>query len=295
MIKRALSALCLFLPSSLTCWVFRLLGHKIGRNARIPFLTYVHADEIQLGNDVDIRPFVFISVNKLAIGSNSIVSFGTQIKGDKAFETGDNCFLGVHCLINCEEDVTFGFYSGLGPRCTAYTHGSFLPVTQGYPARFEKVVLEDYVWTGMEVTLLPGTHVESNCIIAPGVVLDSRVKANSLVQLNKSAFRHVDVRKIQRFFKKSNRYYHEQILTTFLQQHKMKYEHDKVNNKFIVGREYVFQCFPDNNTIELLHQNGKKITYDLANFYTDYSRLKIHQDFLFFLRRRFGLTLRTKY
>ncbi len=61
----------------MTCMVLKLLGHKIGRNVRISLLAYVHADEIELGNDVVIKPFVFISVSRLAIGSNSIISFGT--------------------------------------------------------------------------------------------------------------------------------------------------------------------------------------------------------------------------
>jgi acetyltransferase-like isoleucine patch superfamily enzyme len=92
-------------------------------------------------------------VRKLSIGDNSIISFGTQIKGEKSFSTKGNNFVGVHCLINCDEDVKLGFYSGLGPRCNVYSHGSFLPVIKGYPAKFETVVLEDYVWVGMAVTI----------------------------------------------------------------------------------------------------------------------------------------------
>lgn len=295
MIKKVITALCLILPSSITCMVFRLLGHKIGRNVKIPFLTYIYAEDIELGNDVDIRPFVFISVSKLSIGNSSIVSFGTQIKGDKTFVARDNSFIGVHCLINCDEDVRIGFYSGLGPRCTVYTHGSFLPVTRGYPAKFEKVVLEDYVWTGMAVTFLPGAHIESNCIINPGVVLSSRIKTNTLVKVNPSTFSEFDLQKLQRFSRKSNAYYHEEILGKFCQYYKMKYEHNKAKNTFVVEGKYVFECFPDSNIIELRLSNGKRITYDLENYYTDYSKLRIHKDFLFFLRRRYGLTLRTKY
>ncbi|MFV1975181.1 MAG: hypothetical protein ACC651_05495 [Candidatus Scalindua sp.] len=295
MIKKAISVLCLLLPSSITCMIFRLLGHKVGKNVKIPFLTYIYAKEIELGNDVDLRPFVFISVSKLSIGNNSIISFGTQIKGNKTFIAQDNSFMGVHCLINCDEDVKIGFYSGLGPRCTVYTHGSFLPVTKGYPAKFEKVVLEDYVWTGMAVTFLPGTYIESNCIISPGVVLSSRIKTNTLVKFNPSSFVEFDLQKLQRFSKKNNAYYHEEILRKFCQYHKMKYEHNKTNNSFVVEGKYTFEYFPDNNIIELQNYNSKKISYDLDNYYTDYSKLRIHKNFLFFLRRRFGLTLRTKY
>ena len=85
MLKEIFSALSIVLPSFVTCMIYRLLGHQIGKNARIAVFSYVHADEIEIGNDVEIRPFVFIRVSKLSIGDNSIVSFGTQIKGEKAF------------------------------------------------------------------------------------------------------------------------------------------------------------------------------------------------------------------
>lgn len=295
MTKKAISALCFLLPSSITCAIFRLLGHKVGRNVKIPIFTYIYAEEIELGNDVDIRNFVFISVSKLSIGCNSIISYGTQMRGDKSFEAQDNCFIGAHCLINCDEDVKIGFYSGFGPRCTIYTHGSFLPVTKGYPARFEKVVLEDYVWTGMAVTFLPGAYIESNCIISPGVVLNSRIKTNTLVKVNPSSYGEFDLQRLQRFSRKSNVYYHEEILRKFFQYYKIKSEHNKADNSFVVKGKYIFKYFPDNNIIELLYYNDKKITYNLESYYTGHSKLKIHKDFLFFLRRRFGLTLRTKY
>ena len=60
MMKELLSALSILLPSFATCIFFRLLGHKIGKNVKIGFLSYVYADEIEIGNDVDIRTLVFI-------------------------------------------------------------------------------------------------------------------------------------------------------------------------------------------------------------------------------------------
>ena len=295
MIKEILSALSVFLPSFATCILFRLLGHKIGKNAKIPIFSYIYANEIEIGNDVDIRPFVFIRVNKLSIGNNSIISFGTQIKGDKNLFAKGNNFIGSHCLINCEEDVKMGFYSGFGPRCTVYTHGSFLPVTKGYPAKFEEVVLEDYVWIAMAVTILPGTYIESNCIINPGVVLKSRIKSNTLIEFNPAVFRKIDLSKLQKFFKKSNSYHYKKIISDFLTHYQMDHTHNEEDNSFSAGEKYVFKYFPETDIIELIYDATKKITYDLGDFSTDYSKLIIHKKFLFFLRRRCGITLQTNY
>ncbi|MCK5615891.1 hypothetical protein KAR91_79235 [Candidatus Pacearchaeota archaeon] len=295
MIKETASALGVLLPSFASRLLFKLLGHKIGKNSRLPIFSYIYADEIEIGNDVDIRPFVFIRVHKLSIGNNSIISFGSQIKGDKNFSTKGNNFIGAFCLINCEENVTFGFYSGIGPKSTVYTHGSFLPVTMGYPAKFEEVVLEDYVWVAMAVKILPGTHIESNCIINPGVVLKSRIKSNTLVEFKSAAFSQINLSKLQKFLQKSNSNQLPKIIEDFLTYNGIGYTHTETDNSFSAGDKYVFKYFPESNKIKLTCGKNKEITYDLENFCADYSKLKIHKKFLFFLRRRWGVTLRTNY
>lgn len=294
-IKKVISLISVLLPSRATCMLYRVIGHKIGRNVKIPIFSYIHADKIELGNDVDLRHFVFISVSDLSIGNNAIISFGTQIKGEKSFHAGDNSFIGPHCMIHCDENVTIGFYSGLGPRCTVYTHGSFLPVNKGYPARFEEVVLEDYVWTGMTVTMMPGAYIESNCIINPGLIISSRIKSNTIVQFNASAFSHLSLNRLQKIMKRDNTHHHERILREFLEHYEMQYIHEKTNNSFGINERLEFKYFPDINKIKLVHSGNKEITYDLENYYTDYSTLDIHKKFLFFIRRRFGITLRTIY
>ena len=296
MLKEICSTLSVILPSILTCTIYRLLGYHIGQNAKLSFFSYVHADEIEIGKDVQIRSFVFIRVKKLSIGDNSIISFGTQIKGEKSFLAKGNNFVGVHSLINCEEDVKLGFYSGLGPRCNVYTHGSLLPVIKGYPTKFSTVVLEDYVWVGMAVTLLPGVHIESNCIINPGLVLKSRIKANTLIEFAPAAFRSMDLNRLTIFSKKKNSFdYHKEIITNFATHYQMDFEYNDAKQTFLVSGKYVFKCFPESNVIELLCNGNKNIRYDFSAFSTSYSRQRIHKRFLFFLRRRYGVILSINY
>jgi len=294
MIKKTASVLAFILPSSITRIIFRLVGHSIGKNTRLPVFSYIYADKIKIGNDVDIRPLVFIDVHELEIGNNAIISYSVNIKGPKGFFTKDNSFIGPHCLINCDEDVQIGFYSGLGPRCTVYTHGSFLPVTEGFPAKFDRVILEDYVWTGMAVVYLPGTHIESNCIINPGVVIKSRIKSNSIVEVAPSQLHIQNLKRLQKFLKRDNSFYHTKILGEFLEHYKYEYEHNEEENSYNVENKYLFKYFPETNTIDL-YADQKKITYDLGKYYVDYCKLKIHKKFLYFLRRRYGVNLRTIY
>ena len=284
-----------FLPSQITRVLYRLCGFKIGKNVTLPLFSFVYADAMLLGNDVEIRNFVFITVRKLSLGSNTIISFGAQIKGHKDFCTGDNCMVGAHCVVNCEENVSLGFYSGLGPRSTVYSHGSFLPVTRGYPAKFEPVIFDDYVWVGMGVKILPGVHIGSNSIINPGVVLHKNVRPNSLVQFSSEAFAHYDLGKLRRFNSKSNLFYLEKIIIDFINYLDVDFTHDKENFTFVINKKHTIHYKPSENIIEILFTKKKPVVYDLDNFVSGRSNHRLHAKFLFFLRRRFGLILRTRY
>jgi acetyltransferase-like isoleucine patch superfamily enzyme len=295
MIKKFLAILCVFLPSAPTRFLYRVCGHRIGKNVKIPLFSYIYADEIFIGHDVDIRRFVYIHVHKISVGANTIISYGNQIKGPASFACQDNCFLGIQCVIHCVEDVTLGFYSGLGPRCTVYTHGSFLPVTMGYPAKFAPVIIEDFVWIAMEVTIMSGAHIDSNCIINPGVVIHSHIKSNSLIQMDPNQYLINDLSRLQKLKKKSVPYYHNQIISSFLNSRSLSYQYDAELSSYSVTGRFTFISHPDKNSLELLIHNKTKIEYDLEHFYTDDARPSMHRDFLAFIRFRYGIILRTRY
>jgi len=294
MLKKAVAFLCIFLPSGPTRFLYRLCGHRIGKNVKMRPLSFIYADEMSIGNDVDIRNFVYIHVRSLKVGANAIVSYGSQIKGIASFSCGDNCFIGVHCLINCAEDVSLGFYSGLGPRCTVYTHGSFLPVTMGYPAKFAPVVIEDYVWIAMEVTLMPGVHIERCCIINPGVVVQGRVKSDSLIQIDPKSYTVHDLNRLRKISGRETAQWHDQIISAFLRDRSAPIQHDAGTATYAVPGAYTFISHPETNGIELAVK-GEKILYDLEGFTADRSRRAIHKSFLAFLRLHFGIILRTRY
>jgi acetyltransferase-like isoleucine patch superfamily enzyme len=294
--KRLVSAICFLLPSGLSCLLFRSVGHKIGKNCRLPIFSYVFAERLKLGNDVDIRPFVFISVSQCMIGNSTIISYGAQIIGSKGFYTKDNCIVGPHCIIHCEENVSLGFYSGLGARCIVYSHGSFLPVCKGYPAKFAEIVLEDFVWTAVGVLILPGSHVESNCIINAGVVVNARVPSGTLLQIDAKQFQKLDLNKLIGFAKRDNWYYHQKMITSFLSLMKIEYTISPERNLFQCSNGYQIKSDPDKNTIALyLRGKDQPIIYDLENYYCDNSSDKIHKAFVPFLRLRYGITLRVNY
>jgi acetyltransferase-like isoleucine patch superfamily enzyme len=294
-VKRIISLIAFFLPSWITRILYRCVGHTIGRNVRLPLFSFIHAQRIELGNDVDIRPFVYVNVAGLRIGSNTIISYGTQIQGGKDFQTGDNCFVGPQTIIHCDENVRFGFYSGVGPRCTIYTHGSFLPVTLGYPAVFAEVVLEDFVWTAMEVLFLPGARVGRNCIINPGVVVLGKVPDGTRLQMSPEAFKHLDQEKLRRLAHRTPAYYHQAIIKGFLRSRHEDWSEDEGATIYRFAGGTDFRSLVDANRIELWRNGARIAGYDLETFHTDHSRDSVHRLFLVYIRRHFGLTLRVRY
>jgi hypothetical protein len=54
---------------------------------------------------------------------------------------------------------------GVGPRSTIFTHGSFLPYTEGYPVRFGKVIIGNDVWIPAGVFIQPGLEIGDNVLV----------------------------------------------------------------------------------------------------------------------------------
>jgi hypothetical protein len=65
-----------------------------------------------------------------------------------------------------------------------YTHGSFLPYTEGYWVRFGPVTLGDYVWCAAGVFLQPGAEVGENSFVNSRSVVSGALPAGSVAEGN---------------------------------------------------------------------------------------------------------------
>ncbi len=65
-----------------------------------------------------------------------------------------------------------------------YTHGSFLPYTEGYWVRFGTVRLGDYVWCAAGVFLHPGVEIGDNSFVNSRSVVTGAIAAGSVVEGN---------------------------------------------------------------------------------------------------------------
>lgn len=105
------------------------------------------------GKNVNIEPNCSFDM-ELKIGNNSGIGRYSEIHGDVSI--GENVMMGPYCLI----------YS----RNHSSSRTDIPMIQQGFE-NTKPVVIEDDVWIGGRVIILPGVHVGTGCVIGAGAVV----------------------------------------------------------------------------------------------------------------------------
>ena len=172
-LRTAQAVLLAMMPSWLKTRVYKLFGAKIGKGVSIGFGSFILANsfsKIQIGNYSKIRQFTFIACSEVSIGPYTEIAIFVWIYGAGKLRVADKCYVGPRCIINLRQnDFTMGSYAGLGGN--VYTHGHWLPYTQGWPRKHGDVTLEDFAWVPAKVLLLPGVKIGTRSIIGSGAVV----------------------------------------------------------------------------------------------------------------------------
>ena len=179
------------LPSGIRIWLMRLLGAHIGHHVHLGFLSPIWGESIEIGDHVQVYPVTAIVCRKyVKLGAYTKVQSFVLIYGETGVRFEGKCYVGPKCLINATEEVSLGYYSGLGPCTQVYTHGVWLPYTQGYPRKFEKVAIGDYVWVPAGVLVLPGSVIGTGTILGAGAVVTAAIPENSYAAGNPARVLH---------------------------------------------------------------------------------------------------------
>lgn len=185
-LRIVLFILIFVLPPALKPWALRIAcGARVGRNVQIGWFTSISGRHISLGDHCAIRAFTLIRCDgDVVVGPYALISSFTLVYGAKGLRVGAHSYIGPQCLINTEEEVRIGAWSALGARCMVYTHGSFLPYTEGYWVRFGSVTLGNYVWCAAGVFLQPGTEIGDNSFVNSRSVVSGILPPGSIVEGN---------------------------------------------------------------------------------------------------------------
>ncbi len=88
--------------------------------------TFIDAETITIGEDAKINEQVFV---------------GGLSSSDSHLRIGARTILMQHTFINVARPVTIGDDTGIGGRCSIFTHGSWQNQLDGYPVTFAPVTI----------------------------------------------------------------------------------------------------------------------------------------------------------
>lgn len=165
----------------------------------------IKANKIAIPESSTVHPSVEIRCNTFELGENSYIGPNCKITcnnfraGDYFYMPGDveigrggcngpnsNVMIGKGvgifegCVINPSETVVIDDYVGIGAECLLWTHGAWLSVLDGFPSKFESVVIGKNVWLPARSIVLPGVSIGDNCVIGTGSVVTTNIAPGSL-------------------------------------------------------------------------------------------------------------------
>lgn len=123
-----------------------------------------------------VRRYIKKAGRNLSIGRKAYIAAETQI--------GDYSGIGYNCIINAE--VTIGSNVMMGPNVTIYTSNhctkdTTIPMRlQGMTQR-KPVIIEDDVWIGGQVCILPGVRIGTGSVIGACAVVSKDVPSYAVV------------------------------------------------------------------------------------------------------------------
>ncbi len=112
------------------------------------------------------------------------IEAGANFGSGSALVLGDRSGLGIDADIH--GPVTIGSDVMMGPRCTILTRNHRIdrvdvPMNRQGFGDYHPVVIEDDVWIGANVTIMPGVRVGTGSVLAAGSVVVHDVPAYSIV------------------------------------------------------------------------------------------------------------------
>ncbi len=192
-LKKIIQILAFFVIPPFNIWLHKLAGAKIGKHVGIHPFVLILANEVKIGDGAKIRLGTILNIRSFHIGKKSTIGYFTLVKGESDFHMGDASLIGIKTSIQCSRAVNLGHYAGVGPNSVLMTHGSFLPASEGYPAKFGPIILESKTWLCMNTIVGPGVTIGKNSIILPGTVVSKDVKPNSLVTGDPACLKSVPI------------------------------------------------------------------------------------------------------
>lgn len=122
------------------------------------------------------------------IGRNTVIQMGLRVTSPEQISIGANCSLGQGIFLTGGGGISIGDWVGIGPDAKIWSvnHRFDDPdqpwMLQGFESK--PVTIENDVWLGASVFILPGVTIGKGAIISAGSVVNKAVPAYALVAGN---------------------------------------------------------------------------------------------------------------
>ncbi|GAA3379447.1 hypothetical protein GCM10020367_63010 [Streptomyces sannanensis] len=129
----------------------------------------------RIENGVRITCRSFTAGNLLYFGEGSQVGYGGTTASTAVVTIGSRVTVGQWSILNANLPITIGNDVGTGSYLAIWTHGYHFghgPL-DGFEPSYAPVTVEDNVWLGFQITILPGVSVGRHTMVAAGAVVAS--------------------------------------------------------------------------------------------------------------------------
>ena len=188
------------LPSFFKKILYRMQGYKFGKNVKLGFGSILEIKgKCFIDSNTSIGFFTLINVVNLNIGSGSKIRAGVIIKANNVIIRDDvtisetviaraghlseqsNLTIDdrVHIFPGVILDPSYPIHlmeeSGIGPKTSIFTHGSYKNVFEGYKVTYGAVNIGKRVELTYNVFIAPGVTIEDDAIIAYGSYVNANI------------------------------------------------------------------------------------------------------------------------
>jgi len=129
-----------------------------------------------------VRMFYYRHVFGASIGKNVVIHKGCEIRNPIGLSIGDGSIIGDDAILDAREGLTIGSNVNLSSGVSIWTlqHDYRSPDFSCNPEHYGPVIIEDRVWIGPGVIVLPSITIHEGSVIAAGAVATTHVNAFSL-------------------------------------------------------------------------------------------------------------------
>ncbi|WP_439185734.1 acyltransferase [Carboxylicivirga taeanensis] len=111
-------------------------------------------------------------------GANVVIENGSDFLNERYITLGDNVYIGPNAWLHAGGEIIINDGSIIGPRCKIYTlnhnYNSDIAIPYDDIIISKNVIINENVWIGGDVIILPGAEIGEGCIVAAGSVVTKK-------------------------------------------------------------------------------------------------------------------------